>query len=138
MALLAFNNVDARCDSSQHPAHLGFMSPGAEKFGELKTHRVAPRSAYKRPFRECRRNFVILMSAMKLRITLALLAICAAANAEIPAGVAKADQTSSMVDPVTMRSSRGCMGRTPCGGGLGGMANRDISNYGGGAYNTLL
>jgi hypothetical protein len=31
---------------SQHPAHLGFMSPAAEKFGELKTHRDGTRSCY--------------------------------------------------------------------------------------------
>jgi hypothetical protein len=46
-ALLGFNNVDvALVISSQHPAHLGFMSPAAEKFGELKTHRDGTRSCY--------------------------------------------------------------------------------------------
>ncbi|MDQ1472786.1 MAG: hypothetical protein QOJ99_4266 [Bryobacterales bacterium] len=46
-ALLAFNNVDvALVIPSQHPAHLGFMSPDAEKFGQLKTHRDGTRSCY--------------------------------------------------------------------------------------------
>jgi catechol 2,3-dioxygenase-like lactoylglutathione lyase family enzyme len=46
-ALLGFNNVDlALVIPSQHPAHLGFRSPDAEKFGELKTHRDGTRSCY--------------------------------------------------------------------------------------------
>jgi catechol 2,3-dioxygenase-like lactoylglutathione lyase family enzyme len=46
-ALLGFNNVDvALVIPSQHPAHLGFQSPDAEKFGELKTHRDGTRSCY--------------------------------------------------------------------------------------------
>jgi catechol 2,3-dioxygenase-like lactoylglutathione lyase family enzyme len=46
-ALLGFNNVDvALVIPSQHPAHIGFMSPDAEKFGELKTHRDGTRSCY--------------------------------------------------------------------------------------------
>ena len=46
-ALLGFDNVDvALVIPSQHPAHLGFMSPDAEKFGVLKTHRDGTRSCY--------------------------------------------------------------------------------------------
>jgi catechol 2,3-dioxygenase-like lactoylglutathione lyase family enzyme len=46
-ALLGFDNVDvALVVPSQHPAHLGFMSPEAAKFGELKTHRDGTRSCY--------------------------------------------------------------------------------------------
>ena len=46
-ALLGFDNVDvALVIPSQHPAHLGFQSPDAEKFGELKTHRDGTRSCY--------------------------------------------------------------------------------------------
>ena len=44
------------------------------------------------------------MIAMKLRITLILLAVCAGANAEdILLVLSKADQTVSMVDPATMK-----------------------------------
>jgi len=46
-ALLGFENVDvALVIPSQHPAHLGFVSPEAEKFGALKTHRDGTRSCY--------------------------------------------------------------------------------------------
>jgi catechol 2,3-dioxygenase-like lactoylglutathione lyase family enzyme len=46
-ALLGFDNIDvALVIPSQHPAHLGFQSPDAEKFGELKTHRDGTRSCY--------------------------------------------------------------------------------------------
>jgi catechol 2,3-dioxygenase-like lactoylglutathione lyase family enzyme len=46
-ALLEFNNMRlALVIPSQHPAHVGFMSPEAEKFGPLKTHRDGTRSIY--------------------------------------------------------------------------------------------
>ncbi|MES1258735.1 MAG: VOC family protein [Acidobacteriota bacterium] len=46
-ALLAFDNIDvALVIPTQHPAHLGFVSPEAEKFGALKTHRDGTRSCY--------------------------------------------------------------------------------------------
>lgn len=46
-ALLGFENVNvALVIPSQHPAHLGFVSPEAEKFGALKTHRDGTRSCY--------------------------------------------------------------------------------------------
>jgi catechol 2,3-dioxygenase-like lactoylglutathione lyase family enzyme len=48
-ALLGFGNVDlALVIPGQHPAHIGFVSPDAEKFGELKTHRDGTRSCYVR------------------------------------------------------------------------------------------
>jgi catechol 2,3-dioxygenase-like lactoylglutathione lyase family enzyme len=46
-ALLGFDNVDmALVIPSQHPAHVGFTTPDAEKYGELKTHRDGTRSCY--------------------------------------------------------------------------------------------
>jgi hypothetical protein len=46
-ALLAFENVRlALVVPSQHPAHIGFVSEEAEKFGPLKTHRDGTRSCY--------------------------------------------------------------------------------------------
>ena len=46
-ALIGFDNIDvALVIPEQHPAHLGFVSPDAEKFGELKTHRDGTRSCY--------------------------------------------------------------------------------------------
>lgn len=46
-ALLAFANTSlALVIPSQHPAHIGFVSPDAEKFGALKTHRDGTRSCY--------------------------------------------------------------------------------------------
>jgi catechol 2,3-dioxygenase-like lactoylglutathione lyase family enzyme len=46
-ALLGFGNISlALVIPEQHPAHLGFVSPEAEKFGELKTHRDGTRSCY--------------------------------------------------------------------------------------------
>ncbi len=46
-ALLAFANTRvALVIPEQHPAHLGFVSPDAEKFGVLKTHRDGTRSCY--------------------------------------------------------------------------------------------
>lgn len=46
-ALLGFANTRlALVIPSQHPAHLGFVSPDAEKFGTLKTHRDGTRSCY--------------------------------------------------------------------------------------------
>jgi catechol 2,3-dioxygenase-like lactoylglutathione lyase family enzyme len=46
-ALLAFANTSlALVIPSQHPAHIGFVSPDAEKFGSLKTHRDGTRSCY--------------------------------------------------------------------------------------------
>ncbi len=46
-ALLNFANIRlALVIPSQHPAHIGFVSPDAERFGELKTHRDGTRSVY--------------------------------------------------------------------------------------------
>jgi catechol 2,3-dioxygenase-like lactoylglutathione lyase family enzyme len=46
-ALLAFANIHlALVIPAQHPAHLGFVSKEAEKFGALKTHRDGTRSCY--------------------------------------------------------------------------------------------
>ena len=46
-ALLEFRNMRlALVIPSQHPAHLGFVTPDAEKFGQLKTHRDGTRSIY--------------------------------------------------------------------------------------------
>jgi catechol 2,3-dioxygenase-like lactoylglutathione lyase family enzyme len=46
-ALLAFANVRlALVIPQQHPAHLGFVTPDADKFGALKTHRDGTRSCY--------------------------------------------------------------------------------------------
>ncbi|HVW86680.1 MAG TPA: VOC family protein [Bryobacteraceae bacterium] len=46
-ALLAFANMRlALVIPSQHPAHIAFVSPEAEKFGTLKTHRDGTRSCY--------------------------------------------------------------------------------------------
>ena len=48
-ALLRFDNTSlALVIPSQHPAHIGFVSPDAEKFGALKTHRDGTRSCYVR------------------------------------------------------------------------------------------
>src|SRR5436305_4180764 len=80
------------------------------------------------------------MSAMNLKITLAFVALCSVANAEdILLVLAKTDQTLSMVDPVTMK----VMARMPSGPDPHEVvASSDgkfayISNYGGGAYNTI-
>jgi catechol 2,3-dioxygenase-like lactoylglutathione lyase family enzyme len=46
-ALLAFANTSlALVIPEQHPAHIAFVSPEAEKFGTLKTHRDGTRSCY--------------------------------------------------------------------------------------------
>jgi catechol 2,3-dioxygenase-like lactoylglutathione lyase family enzyme len=46
-ALLGFSNIKlALVIPSQHPSHLGFVTPDAEKFGSLKTHRDGTRSCY--------------------------------------------------------------------------------------------
>lgn len=46
-ALLGFANVRlALVIPEQHPAHIGFVSPEAEKFGALKLHRDGTRSCY--------------------------------------------------------------------------------------------
>lgn len=46
-ALLTFANTSlALVIPSQHPAHIGFVSPDAQKFGVLKTHRDGTRSCY--------------------------------------------------------------------------------------------
>ena len=46
-ALLKFGNIRlALVIPSQHPAHIGFVSPVAESFGELKLHRDGTRSCY--------------------------------------------------------------------------------------------
>jgi catechol 2,3-dioxygenase-like lactoylglutathione lyase family enzyme len=48
-ALLAFANMDvALVIPEQHPPHIAFGSPEAEKFGELKPHRDGTRSCYVR------------------------------------------------------------------------------------------
>jgi hypothetical protein len=46
-AMLQFANVQlALVTPGQHPPHLGFETPRAEEFGELKTHRDGTRSVY--------------------------------------------------------------------------------------------
>ena len=46
-SLLNFANIRlALVIPSRHPAHIGFVSPEAERFGELKTHRDGTRSVY--------------------------------------------------------------------------------------------
>jgi catechol 2,3-dioxygenase-like lactoylglutathione lyase family enzyme len=46
-ALLAFANIRlALVIPAQHPAHLGFVTEQAEKFGALKLHRDGTRSCY--------------------------------------------------------------------------------------------
>lgn len=46
-AFLKFGNVKlALVVPSQHPAHVGFVSPDAAKFGTLKLHRDGTRSCY--------------------------------------------------------------------------------------------
>lgn len=46
-ALLKFGNVSlALVIAEQHPPHLGFSTPKAESYGELKTHRDGTRSLY--------------------------------------------------------------------------------------------
>ena len=46
-ALLGFGNIDlALVIPEQHPAHIGFVSPDAEKYGALKLHRDGTRSCY--------------------------------------------------------------------------------------------
>jgi catechol 2,3-dioxygenase-like lactoylglutathione lyase family enzyme len=46
-ALIRFGNIDlALVIPAQHPAHIGFVSPQAEKFGALKTHRDGTQSCY--------------------------------------------------------------------------------------------
>lgn len=46
-ALLNFGNVSvALVIPSQHPPHIGFLTPRAAEFGPLKTHRDGTRSVY--------------------------------------------------------------------------------------------
>lgn len=46
-AMLQFANVQiALVMPGQHPPHLGFETPDAEKFGELRPHRDGTRSIY--------------------------------------------------------------------------------------------
>jgi catechol 2,3-dioxygenase-like lactoylglutathione lyase family enzyme len=46
-ALLQFANIRlALVIPAQHPPHIGFVSPEAERFGPLKTHRDGTRSVY--------------------------------------------------------------------------------------------
>lgn len=46
-ALLKFANASlALVLPNQHPPHIGFVSPKAESYGELKTHRDGTRSIY--------------------------------------------------------------------------------------------
>jgi catechol 2,3-dioxygenase-like lactoylglutathione lyase family enzyme len=46
-AFLKFGNIKlALVVPSQHPAHIAFVSPDAEKFGALQLHRDGTRSCY--------------------------------------------------------------------------------------------
>jgi catechol 2,3-dioxygenase-like lactoylglutathione lyase family enzyme len=46
-ALLKFGNIDlALVIPDQHPAHIGFVSPEAEKWGVLELHRDGTKSCY--------------------------------------------------------------------------------------------
>ena len=46
-AMLKFANASlALVVPDQHPPHIGFATPEAEKYGELKTHRDGTRSVY--------------------------------------------------------------------------------------------
>ena len=46
-AMLSFGNLNlALVIPAQHPPHIAFASPGAERFGELTTHRDGTRSTY--------------------------------------------------------------------------------------------
>jgi catechol 2,3-dioxygenase-like lactoylglutathione lyase family enzyme len=46
-AFLKFGNIKlALVIPSQHPAHIAFVSPEADKFGALKLHRDGTRSCY--------------------------------------------------------------------------------------------
>lgn len=46
-AFIKFGNIKlALVIPSQHPAHIAFVSPDAEKAGPLKTHRDGTRSCY--------------------------------------------------------------------------------------------
>jgi len=46
-AFLRFGNIKlAFVLPAQHPPHLAFVSPRAEEFGQLKTHRDGTRSVY--------------------------------------------------------------------------------------------
>ena len=46
-AFLKFGNIKlALVIPEQHPAHIGFVSPDAAKFGALKEHRDGTRSCY--------------------------------------------------------------------------------------------
>jgi len=46
-ALLDFDNVQlALVSRHQHPPHIGFFRPDAERFGRLKPHRDGTRSVY--------------------------------------------------------------------------------------------
>lgn len=48
-ALLGFDNIRlALVIPEQHPAHIGFVSDEAAKYGALKTHRDGTRSCYVR------------------------------------------------------------------------------------------
>ncbi|QDT63991.1 VOC family protein [Calycomorphotria hydatis] len=46
-AMLQFGNMAlALVTPGQHPPHIGFITPEAESYGELKTHRDGTRSIY--------------------------------------------------------------------------------------------
>ncbi len=46
-AFLAFENIKlALVVTHQHPPHVAFVSPNAESYGQLKTHRDGSRSIY--------------------------------------------------------------------------------------------
>jgi len=46
-AMLKFDNLElALVIPEQHPPHIAFVSPSAERFGELRTHRDGTRSTY--------------------------------------------------------------------------------------------
>jgi catechol 2,3-dioxygenase-like lactoylglutathione lyase family enzyme len=60
-ALLDFDNLQvALVIPEQHPPHIAFSHPAADKFGELKTHRDGTRSTY---VRDPAGNSVELMAA---------------------------------------------------------------------------
>jgi catechol 2,3-dioxygenase-like lactoylglutathione lyase family enzyme len=60
-AMLTFANIHlALVLPEQHPPHLGFTHPEAEKFGPLKTHRDGTRSTY---IPDCAGNAVEILDA---------------------------------------------------------------------------
>ncbi len=65
-ALLTFANVRlALVIPEQHPPHLGVVSPHAENFGTLKTHRDGTRSCY---IKDTAGNAVEILAADSMRL----------------------------------------------------------------------